>query len=119
MFLKDAPHASSERPTSMPELLEDYKTQRVRLIAQTRELERLRQQVRSSAEREAAAIVTAARRNVRQVLLDARHELLVLVAQLQAVGCDTQAADLPQNIFPSEATSSSSTISSAPGIRAL
>jgi hypothetical protein len=103
----------------MPELLEDYKTQRVRLIAQTRELERLRQQVRSSAEREAAAIVTAARRNVRQVLLDARHELLVLVAQLQAVGCDTQAADLPQNIFPSEATSSSSTISSAPGIRAL
>lgn len=101
----------------MPELLEDYRAQRVRLIAQTREFERLRQQVRSSAEREAAAIVTAARRNVRQVLLDARHELLVLVAQLQAVGCDTQAADLPQNIFPSEATSSS-TISSAPGIPA-
>ena len=108
MFLKDAPHA--ERPTAMPELLEDYKTQRVRLIAQTRELERLRQQVRSSAEREAAAIVTAARQNVRQVLLDARHELLVLVAQLQAVGCDTRPADLPQNIFPSEATSSSTVI---------
>jgi len=105
MFLKDTPRAP-ERPTSMPELLEDYKAQRVRLIAQTRELERLRQQVRSSAEREAAAIVTTARQNVRQVLLDARHELLVLVAQLQAVGCDTQAGDLPQ-ILPAEATSSS------------
>jgi cell division septum initiation protein DivIVA len=117
MFLKDAPHA--ERPTAMPELLQDYKAQRVRLIAQTRELERLRQQVRSSAEREAAAIVTAARQNVRRVLLDARHELLVLVAQLQAVGCDTRPADLPQNVFPTEATSSSTIISavetSAPG----
>lgn len=112
MFLKDATHVPSERPTSMPELLEDYKAQRVRLIAQTRELERLRQQVRSSAEREAAAIVTAARQNVRQVLLDARHELLVLVAQLQAVGCDTQPGELPQ-ILPAEATSSS-TITSAP-----
>jgi hypothetical protein len=112
MFLKDAPHAPAERPTSMPELLEDYKAQRVRLIAQTRELERLRQQVRSSAEREAAAIVTAARQNVRQVLLDARHELLVLVAQLQAVGCDTQ-PELPEAILPAEATSSS-TITGVP-----
>src|SRR5919106_6107584 len=112
MFLKDAPHA--ERPTAMPELLQDYKAQRVRLIAQTRELERLRQQVRSSAEREAAAIVTAARQNVRRVLLDARHELLVLVAQLQAVGCDSPARELPQKILPSEATPSS-TIPAPPG----
>jgi len=98
MLLKDKPDALPERDAPMPELLEDYKARRVRLMAETRELERLRQHVRSSAEREAAAIVTNARRNVRQVLLEARRELLVLVAQLQAVGCDTQPAHLSSPI---------------------
>jgi hypothetical protein len=88
----------------MPELLEDYKTHHAKIVAHARELQRLREQVRSTAEREAAAIVTNARRDVRKILLDARHELLVLVAQLQAVGCETQstarAADLPGEAIP-------------------
>jgi hypothetical protein len=87
----DEPHADSDAP--MPELLEDYKNHHAKLQAHARELQRLRDQVRSTAEREAAAIVTNARHDVRKLLLDARHELLVLVAQLQAVGCETQASD--------------------------
>jgi ketosteroid isomerase-like protein len=103
MFLRDEPGTSSENQAQMPELLDEYKTGRVRLVAQARELDRLRQQVRASAEREAAAIVTNARRNVRQVLLDARHELLVLVAQLQAVGCEATAEDAEKYVVEGEA----------------
>ncbi|MGH9349435.1 MAG: RodZ domain-containing protein [Vicinamibacterales bacterium] len=98
----DEPDRPADREAAIPELLEDYKAQHVRLVAQARELERLREQVRGSAEREAAAIVTAARRDVRKVLLDARRELLVLVAQLQAVGCDGQADG--GRFVPGEAT---------------
>ena len=104
MFLRDDPDTPSERQARMPEVLEDYKEHRVRLMSQARELERLRQQVRASAEREAAAIVTTARRNVRQVLLDARRELLVLVAQVQAVGCDTPAEGAGKYVVEGEAT---------------
>ena len=104
MFLRDDPDTSSERQARMPELLEDYKERRVRLVSQARELERLREQVRASAEREAAAIVTTARRNVRQVLLDARRELLVLVAQVQAVGCDTPAEGAGKYVVEGEVT---------------
>jgi hypothetical protein len=101
MLEKDDP-TPADVPAAIPELLDDDHTKRVRLVAQARELERLRDQVRGTAEREAAAIVTAARSNVRQVLLDARRELLVLVAQLQAVGCDTPAVDASNRIVPSE-----------------
>jgi hypothetical protein len=104
--LKDKPQPEPEREPAIPELLETYKVSRMQLTVQARELERLRQQVRASAEREAASIVTNARRNVRQVLLDARRELLVLVAQLQAVGCDTPADASPKYI-QGETTASS------------
>ena len=40
--------------------------------------------MRSSAEREAMEIVTTARRDVRKVIMEARRELLVLSAQVQA-----------------------------------
>ena len=106
MFLKEERVTPPERQAAMPEVLEDYKAQHMRLVAQSRELERLRRQVRSSAEREAAAIVTAARRDVRQVLVEARRELLVLVAQLQAVGCDTPGQELPGNTVEGRATES-------------
>src|SRR4030095_12203455 len=53
-------------------------------IAQADELARLRDEVRGSAEREALEIVTAARRDVRKVIMEARRELLVLSAQVQA-----------------------------------
>ena len=45
---------------------------------------RLRDEVRSAAEREALEIVTAARRDVRRIVVEARRELLVLTAQLHA-----------------------------------
>jgi RodZ C-terminal domain/Domain of unknown function (DUF4440) len=77
------------RGAQIPELIEDERTQRGGWLSEGRELERLRDKVRTAAEREAAAIVTAARHDVRRVLLDARRELLVLIAQVQAVGCES------------------------------
>lgn len=44
----------------------------------------MREEVRQAAEREAIDIVTAARRNVRRIIVEARRELLVLTAQLHA-----------------------------------
>jgi ketosteroid isomerase-like protein len=44
----------------------------------------MREQVREAAESEALAIVTAARRDVRRIVVEARRELLVLTAQLHA-----------------------------------
>jgi hypothetical protein len=68
----------------VPDLIEQYRLRRDAWIAQADELARLRDEVRSSAEREAMEIVTAARRDVRQVIMEARRELLVLSAQVQA-----------------------------------
>jgi hypothetical protein len=70
--------------TPVPDLIEQYRTQRDAWIAQADELARLRDEVRGSAEREAMEIVTAARRDVRQIVMEARRELLVLSAQVQA-----------------------------------
>jgi hypothetical protein len=70
--------------TPVPDLIERYRLRRDAWIAQADELARLRDEVRSSAEREAMEIVTAARRDVRKVIMDARRELLVLSAQVQA-----------------------------------
>ncbi len=104
MFVEDEPQTAADPDGPVPELLEDSESQHVRLLGQRHELERLRDQVRGTAEREAAAIVTAARQDVRRVLMDARRKLLVLVAQLQAVGCDTQGTDLPVDVVEGEAT---------------
>jgi hypothetical protein len=70
--------------TAVPDLIERYRSRRDAWIAQADELARLRDEVRESAEREAMDIVTAARRDVRKVIVEARRELLVLSAQVQA-----------------------------------
>ena len=70
--------------TPVPDLIERYRLRRDAWIAQADELARLRDEVRGSAEREALEIVTAARRDVRKVIMEARRELLVLSAQVQA-----------------------------------
>src|SRR5262245_34737466 len=70
--------------TPVPDLIERYRVRREAWIAQADERARLRDEVRGSAEREAMEIVTAARRDVRKVIMDARRELLVLSAQVQA-----------------------------------
>lgn len=68
----------------VPRLIDVYKSQREALRTQSRDLARLRQEIRGTAEREAQEIVEAARSNVRQILVNARRELLVLAAQVQA-----------------------------------
>jgi len=81
---------TDQRPSSgaeiapVPDLIERYRSRRDAWIAQADELARMRDQVRGSAEREATDIVARARRNVQQVVMDARRELMVLSAQVQA-----------------------------------
>jgi hypothetical protein len=68
----------------VPQLLEEYRVRREAWVAQADELSRLRDEVKTSAEREAMEIVTAARRDIRQIVMEARRELFVLSAQVQA-----------------------------------
>jgi F0F1-type ATP synthase membrane subunit b/b' len=68
----------------VPRLIDQYKQRRQEWLAQADELVRLRDEVRTAAEREALEIVTAARRDVRRIVVEARRELLVLTAQLHA-----------------------------------
>lgn len=75
---------SGEASPPVPQLIDVYKSQREALRVQSRDLARLRQEIRGTAEREAQEIVEAARSNVRQILVNARRELLVLAAQVQA-----------------------------------
>src|SRR4029434_2553456 len=84
--MSDSNELKSNTPsgTPVPDLIEQYRVRRDAWIAQADELARLRDEVRSSAEREAMEIVTAARRDVRKVIMEARRELLVLSAQVQA-----------------------------------
>jgi hypothetical protein len=76
----------------VPGLLDQYRQQRRAWLAQADELVRMRDEVRQAAEREAIDIVTAARRDVRRIIVEARRELLVLTAQLHAA---VEATDAP------------------------
>jgi hypothetical protein len=79
-------------PPRVPGLLDQYREQRRAWLAQADELARMREEVRQAAEREAIDIVTAARRDVRRIIVEARRELLVLTAQLHAA---VEATDAP------------------------
>jgi len=79
-------------PAKVPGLLDQYRQQRRAWLAQADELVRMRDQVRQAAEHEAIEIVTAARRDVRRIIVEARRELLVLTAQLHAA---VEATDAP------------------------
>src|SRR4030095_4836153 len=87
-------HTNDPRPP-VPDLIERYRVRRDAWIAQADEVARLRDEVRSAAEREAMEIVTAARRDVRQVIMEARRELLVLSAQVQAALGEVSAKEPP------------------------
>ena len=76
----------------VPGLLDQYRQQRRAWLEQADELVRMRNEVRQAAEREAIDIVTAARRDVRRIIVEARRELLVLTAQLHAA---VEATDVP------------------------
>ena len=83
-------------PSNVPALINDYRAQRDAWRAQARGLARMREEVLAAADREARDIVTAARVDVRQILVKARRDLLVLAAQVQAA-TDTSQESGPGN----------------------
>ncbi len=92
-----AEHDSNpNHPGNVPGLIDQYRQRHRAWLQQADELVRLREEVRSAAEREALEIVTAARRDVRRIIVEARRELLVLTAQLHAaVDAVDQSAGAP------------------------
>ena len=83
-------------PSNVPPLINDYRAQRDAWRAQARGLARMREDVLAANDREARDIVTAARVDVRQILVKARRDLLVLAAQVQAA-TDTSQESGPGN----------------------
>jgi hypothetical protein len=80
----DAPVAS---------LIRSYDERRKAWLEQASELARMREEVRSAADREAAAVITRARQKVRDIVADARRELMVLGTQVQAVLGEAEAIE--------------------------
>jgi ketosteroid isomerase-like protein len=90
---QDSLKPSKADTVRVPGLLDQYRQQRRAWLAQADELVRMRDEVRMAAEQEALQIVTAARRDVRRIIVEARRELLVLTAQLHAA---VEATDDPR-----------------------
>ena len=72
--------------SSVPSLINEYRTQEDAHRARARELTRLQQEVFTTAAREASEIVSSARSEVRRVILQARRDLLMLAAQVDVIG---------------------------------
>lgn len=72
--------------SKVPSLIHDYRAQREAWREQARNLARMREEVLAAADHEARGIVSAARADVRRILLKARRDLLVLAAQVRAAG---------------------------------
>jgi hypothetical protein len=96
MAPSDDAHDPAPGPSHVPALINDYRAQRDAWRAQARGLARMREEVLAAADREARDIVTAARVDVRQILVKARRDLLVLAAQVQAA-TDTSQESGPGN----------------------
>ena len=84
MALPDPPQPH-EDDSVVPGLVSGYRAQLDAIRTQARDLVRMREDVLAAAERESHAIVTSARSEIRDILVKARRELLVLAAQVQAV----------------------------------
>ncbi len=110
----DSPFSASA-DSGVPGLIDQYRQQRKAWLAQADELVRLRDEVRSAAEREAMDIVTAARRDVRHIVVAARRELMVLTAQLHAAMEAVDQSSVPPTIAlqDNETSSVGSEVSSA------
>lgn len=93
----DPPRPDPDTPP-VPELVNDYRAQLDAIRTQARDLARMRAEVLSAADRESQAIVTGARSEIREILVKARRELLVLAAQVQAV----TEQDVPKELGPGE-----------------
>lgn len=96
MAPSDHPRDPTPGPPKVPALINDYRAQRDAWRAQARDLARLREQVLAAADREARDIAAAVRSDIRQILLKARRELLVLAAQVEA------ATNAPQDAEPAQ-----------------
>jgi hypothetical protein len=77
---------SPGKDSRVPSLIHDYRAQREAWREQARNLARMREEVLTAADHEARGIVSAARADVRRILLKARRDLLVLAAQVRAAG---------------------------------
>lgn len=85
--------AASARAT---ELVADFRARHEEWRRQAQGLARLREDARAAAERDAIAILEAARADIRRILIDARRGLLVLATQLQAIGNPSEFGLEPQ-----------------------
>ena len=83
----------------VPSLIHDYRAQRDAWREQARNLARMREEVLAAADREAQDIVTSARASIREILLKARRDLLVLAAQVRAAGRLGDGEDSPDVTF--------------------
>lgn len=79
---QDVEATSASRAT---DLIADFHARHEAWRRQGQNLAKLRADARAAAGREASAILTAARADIRRVVVDARRALLVLTAQLQAI----------------------------------
>ena len=89
-------------PSKVPSLIHDYRAQRDAWREQARNLARMREEVLAAADHEAKDIVSAARADIRRILLKARRDLLVLAAQVRAAGRLGEPDDPPEavNLLP-------------------
>jgi hypothetical protein len=99
---QDEQHAGAV--SKVPSLIHDYRAQREAWREQARNLARMREEVLAAADHEARGIVSAARADVRRILLKARRDLLVLAAQVRAAGRLGEADDAPDtfNFLPAD-----------------
>jgi hypothetical protein len=81
-----SPDKAGPGASRFPSLIHDYRAQRDAWREQARNLARMREEVLTAADHEARGIVSAARADVRRILLKARRDLLVLAAQVRAAG---------------------------------
>jgi hypothetical protein len=82
---EDQPGLTSLPSASVPDLIDDYRQEQQAVRLHARELARLRGEVLSAADREAAEIVVTARANIRRIIVSARHDLLELAEQVQII----------------------------------
>jgi len=97
--------ASPEKASRVPSLIHDYRAQRDAWRQQARNLARMREEVLAAADHEARGIVSAARADVRRILLKARRDLLVLAAQVRAagrLGDGEDTVDTSSNFLPAD-----------------
>jgi hypothetical protein len=72
-------------PSPVVDLLDDYRHKQHALREQAEQVARLREEVLTAADREAAAIVAHARSEVRRVVVDAWRDVLALTTKLDAI----------------------------------